>query len=287
MALTLGANIAALQVQRELARSADALSKVYERLSSGMRINRASDDAAGLAIADSLNADVRVYNQAIRNVSDATSLLNIADGALGELRNVVMRQKELAEQAANGVYSLAQRKALDSEANALVEEFNRIIGSTTYNGERVFNAQRERIAVQCGYGSQGVIEIDLSSELGRTAGTGAFGAEVVAARPSLSYDAALGDFDHDGDIDMYTSNGYLLLGNGDGSFLAPVACSNVGTNIAEAVDVNGDGILDIVGNLSATSIRVALGNGNGTFKASVVLCGRRNDDNLQADRRRL
>ncbi len=102
MAITLGSNIASLQAQRQLFKTEQNLSTVFERLSSGQRINRASDDAAGLAISESLNTDRRVFNQGIRNLNDGLSVLNIADSTVAELSGIVIRIQELAEQAANG-----------------------------------------------------------------------------------------------------------------------------------------------------------------------------------------
>jgi len=103
MALTIGANIPSLRARRSLADASDSLSASTTRLASGLRINSAADDAAGLAIATSLNASSRIYTQGIRNINDGISVLNVAEGALSELGNITTRQKELAEQAANGV----------------------------------------------------------------------------------------------------------------------------------------------------------------------------------------
>ena len=105
MAVRIGSNIASLNAQGRLNQATDALSSTYERLSSGMRINKASDDPAGLAVSSSLNVDSRVYSQGIRNINDGLSLLNVAEGALFELSSITTRQQELAEQSANGVYS--------------------------------------------------------------------------------------------------------------------------------------------------------------------------------------
>ena len=128
-----GSNIEALKAQRALSQSSAGLSKTFERLASGQRINRAGDDAAGLAIADGLRNKARLYSQSIRNVSDGISALNIVDGALGEQGGILTRLKELAEQSANGTYSDQQRSALNLEYLALVEEFGRIGDSTSFN----------------------------------------------------------------------------------------------------------------------------------------------------------
>src|SRR5690606_625715 len=105
MPTTISANISSLRARRRLTVASEALSTVFERLSSGLRINSAADDAAGLAIAESLRASRRIYDQGVRNLNDGISLLNIADGALTELSTIVARLKELASQAANGSYT--------------------------------------------------------------------------------------------------------------------------------------------------------------------------------------
>ncbi len=104
MTVRIGSNIAALQAQRQLGLSSGNLSRIFERLSSGSRINRASDDAAGLAVSSGLNARQRVYSQGIRNLSDGISALSIADQAISGLSSIVTRQRELAAQSANGVF---------------------------------------------------------------------------------------------------------------------------------------------------------------------------------------
>lgn len=109
MPITIGSNIASLQAQRRLSSATDSLGKSYEKLSSGFRINRASDDAAGLAIADALRANQKVATVAIRNANDGISTIGIADSALGQIGNVLSRLAELSEQSANGVFSTVQR----------------------------------------------------------------------------------------------------------------------------------------------------------------------------------
>lgn len=149
MKITLGNNIASLQAQRRLNESSNTLARVSERLASGLRINSASDDAAGLAISSSLQSESRLMTQALRNINDGISMLSIADAALDELSKVVVRIKELAEQAANGVYSGTQRAALDAEAQALRNEYNRVIESTTFNDRSLFTST-ESLYLQVG-----------------------------------------------------------------------------------------------------------------------------------------
>lgn len=141
MALTgsFGGTDSALTV-RHLDSAQSSLSSSSRRLSSGLRINSASDDAAGLAISQSLRAQRRVYAQAIRNASDGIGLANVAQGAMVELTGILTRHAELAEQAANGMYSAAQRQALQTEATELTNEYNRIVDSTVFNGIKVFDS---------------------------------------------------------------------------------------------------------------------------------------------------
>ena len=122
MAVTINTNIASLNAQRRLGGTTARLQKSYERLSSGLRIVRASDDAAGLAIADALRADQRIASVAIRNANDGVSLISIADGALAEIGNVLTRMAELSEQSSNGTLATGQRSALASEFMALGSE---------------------------------------------------------------------------------------------------------------------------------------------------------------------
>lgn len=131
--LTLGKDIQSLRVQRSLNDATHTLSKNFERLSTGLRINSASDDAAGIAIADSLRTNARLYTGAVRNVNDGISALNIIDGTLTSQSNILTRLIELSEQSANGTFSEDQRRSLNTEYRALVAEFGRLGDSTKFN----------------------------------------------------------------------------------------------------------------------------------------------------------
>jgi flagellin len=158
MAVTVGSNIASLQAQRRLATATDALGRTFEKLSSGQRINRASDDAAGLAIADSLRAQSRVGAVAVRNANDGISSIAIADSALGEIGNVLSRLGELAEQSANGVFSVVQRSALANEFVALSSEIERIATVTEFNGVKLLSGG-SGLVLQVGFNSNSTSQI--------------------------------------------------------------------------------------------------------------------------------
>ena len=165
MAITVGSNISSLKAQRTLALSTDQLSRTYERLSSGQRINRASDDAAGLAIADNLRAQSRVATVAVRNANDGISTIAIADSALGEIGNVLSRLAELAEQSANGVFSVSQRSALSNEFVALGSEIERIANVTEFNGVKLLSGGAA-LVLQVGFNSGSLSQISYNGVQG-------------------------------------------------------------------------------------------------------------------------
>lgn len=171
MSITINTNLAALNAQRRLGGTTQKLQKSFEQLSSGLRIVRASDDAAGLAIAESLKADQRIANVAIRNANDGISLIAIADGALGEMSNVLTRMAELAEQSANGVLSPTQRSALDLEFGALASEIERIATTTAFNGLSLLSGGSQ-VSLQIGFDSQSNSQISYSGVDGTLAAIG-------------------------------------------------------------------------------------------------------------------
>lgn len=171
MSVTIGSNIASLQAQRRLSLASEKLGATYERLSSGQRINRASDDAAGLAIADALRANQRVASVAIRNANDGISTIAIADSALGEIGNVLSRLAELAEQSANGVFSTTQRSALQNEFTALSSEVERIAVTTEFNGVRLLSGN-STLVLQVGFNSGSTSQISYTGVQGTLAALG-------------------------------------------------------------------------------------------------------------------
>ena len=134
MAQTINTNIASLNAQRNMATSQSSLSTSMQRLSSGLRVNSAKDDAAGLAIAERMHSQVRGMNVAVRNANDAISLSQTAEGAIGKLTDMAQRMRELAVQSANGTNTITDRSSLDAEYQQLSQEITRTIGATTFNG---------------------------------------------------------------------------------------------------------------------------------------------------------
>jgi len=139
MSLTINHNMMAATASRNLSASYSALSTSTNRLSSGLRINTAADDAAGLAVREIMRAEVSSLNQGVRNANDAISMIQTADGALGVIDEKLIRMKELAMQASTGTYSSDQRLIIDSEYQAMASEITRIASSTDFNGIHLLN----------------------------------------------------------------------------------------------------------------------------------------------------
>jgi flagellin len=140
MSLRIQNNVAAFNAQRQLVHNSDNLSKSMEKLSSGYRINRAGDDAAGLAISEKLRGQIGGLNQASRNASDAISMVQTAEGALNEVHSMLQRVRELAVQYKNGTLSANDQTAIQSEVNELKAEIQRIGTDTEFNGTKLLNA---------------------------------------------------------------------------------------------------------------------------------------------------
>jgi len=150
MPINMRTNLPSLTAQRNVGGTTDRLNISYQRLASGMRINRASDDAAGLAIAENLRADSTVASMAIRNANDAISVITIADQAIGQISSILNRLAELAQQSANGVYDVTQRSAIQNEFTALTSEIERIAVTTTFNGIDLLSSG-QNITFQVGF----------------------------------------------------------------------------------------------------------------------------------------
>ena len=185
MAITIGSNIASLQAQRRLGQATDRLGSTYEKLSSGQRINKASDDAAGLAIADALRASQAVALVAIRNANDGISTIGIADSALGEIGNVLSRLAELSEQSANGVFSTTQRSALANEFTALSSEIERIAVTTAFNGVNLLSGNSQ-LTLQVGFNSTSTSQISYNGVQGTLAALGLAAANTSSLTFSLN-----------------------------------------------------------------------------------------------------
>ena len=161
MGINIRTNVESLRAQRDLGSTTEALRTSYARLSSGLRITRAADDAAGLAIAEQLRADSRVASVAIRNANDGISVIAVTDGAINEITSALVRMAELAEQSANGVYSNDQRSALQLEFASVGSEIERIAQITEFNGMNLLVGGID-ISFQVGFDGQSNSQVSYS-----------------------------------------------------------------------------------------------------------------------------
>ena len=165
-------NIPSLNAQRILGINNDRLAQSVERISSGIRINRGADDAAGLAISEALRSDIRTLRQAVRNANDGISLINVVEGALNEQGGALIRLKELATQGASGTIGDFERQTLQLEVSSLVAEINRIAATTEFNGRTLLDGSlassiqvSDQASIQIGVDSQNASRINLNVEL--------------------------------------------------------------------------------------------------------------------------
>jgi flagellin len=163
MALSINTNIASLNAQRNLGKTQGTLTKSLERLSSGLRINSAKDDSAGLAIANRMNSQIRGLNQAVRNANDGISLSQTAEGALQESTNILQRMRELAVQSANDTNSASDRASLQAEVNQLQAELTRIAETTTFNGKALLKGTLTNAQFQVGANANETISLNIAS----------------------------------------------------------------------------------------------------------------------------
>ena len=214
MAVRIFNNIPSLNAQRILGINNGRLAQSVERISSGIRINRGSDDAAGLAISEGLRSDIRALRQAVRNANDGVSLINVTEGALNEQSGILIRLRELASQAATGTVGSTERQTIQLEFTALRNEIDRIAQTTEFNGQKLVEGSlassvtsTSHILIQVGLDSTSYSRINLNTEvdLGAMTSTGLSIHELSVT----SADAALTALEQ-----VNTSIGTLTAGRG-------------------------------------------------------------------------
>jgi flagellin len=163
MAAVINTNVGSLTAQRNLSTSQSSLATSMQRLSSGLRINSAKDDAAGLAIAERMNAQVRGMNVAIRNANDGISLAQTAEGALSKVGDALQRMRELAVQARNATNSSSDKDSLNKEFSELQSEISRVLGGTSFNGKKILGADATELTFQIGANTTENDEISITT----------------------------------------------------------------------------------------------------------------------------
>jgi len=277
MPQVINTNVASLNAQRNLNTSQRSADTTLQRLSSGLRINSAKDDAAGLAISERFTSQVKGLNQAIRNANDGISLSQVAEGALGEAANALQRIRELAVQSANATNSGSDRKALQAEVSQLVEEIDRIASETEFNGLRILDGSYTTQQFQVGANANQTIGVsidgtkanqigsvvDVAGQVART------GAETLGTATGGTNGAAqTGITDFSGVSSAATGTSVIINGTvvADSTrFAGTLAGQEADSAYAKAAAINGSA-LDGVSALAETEKSFAgIGTGNASL----------------------
>jgi len=259
MALTINTNVASLNAQRNLGRSQGLLNQSLERLSTGLRINSAKDDAAGLAISERFTTQIRGLNQAVRNANDGISLAQTAEGALSELNNNLQRIRELAVQSANATNSASDRAALDQEVQQRLAEIDRIATQTAFNDQTLLDGTFGNAAFQVGANVGQTISVTLNSNLrtlsiGKTAdyvGGAAYDTSLAVGQQGTGVDAAQ---------PIGASDLTIAIGNGDATAVVASVAEDATAGLtatsaqAKAKALNSSGISGLTATADTTAV---------------------------------
>lgn len=249
MAMVINSNIMSLNAQRNLMISSGDQNQAMERLSSGKRINSAADDAAGLAISNRMTSQVRGLDQAIRNANDGQSLIQTAEGALGETTNILQRMRELSIQSANGTYDDGNRSTLNAEVQQLISEIDRISETTKFNGLNILDGTLGNVDLQAGADAYETISLNIGATDTGTLGSGS-GANIIGATNDNSdLLADLQTFDGTetmsiNGIDIGDLSGETVLSEALDAINANISGVTVGTLVEATATTAGDGIVD-------------------------------------------
>ena len=242
MALTVNSNIPGLVTQSHLATSRLEMETAMERLSSGLRINSAKDDAAGLAITQRMTADLRGLTVAVRNVNDGISMAQTAEGAMGEVSNILQRMRELSVQAANGTYSERNRTAIQAEMDQLINEIDNISEKTNFNGIQLLDGTADPVQLQTGVKEGDTVSmfyLDMSAKALGLRGfqvEGALNSGRVGSTVDVTADdVLLNDYDMLG-VDLDAAGGTNLTAGTSGTY--NVANDQVASALASAINAN-------------------------------------------------
>lgn len=250
MSLVINTNTSSINAQRQILRLGSDLDKSTERLSSGRRINSASDDAAGLAISNRMTSQSRGLQQAIRNANDGISLILVAEGALNETTNMLQRIRELSLQASNGIYSNNDRATLNAEVKQLLSQVDLIAKNTQFNGRSILDGSTKSVALQVGSEDNQAIEFKIPKLDTKSLGLGSTSGDLVGAQMSVSNTGTLSS--------AIPSDAIKINGKSIGAF-------SVGSKVQDVLDA----INNSIDGVEATSIV----NIKATAQGSGVLTG--------------
>ncbi|CDI03303.1 MAG: flagellin [Candidatus Competibacter denitrificans] len=188
MALVVNTNVASYNAQNQLSKTNNAMQTAMERLTSGLRINNAKDDAAGMAISNTMNAQIRGMSQAMRNANDGISLAQTVEGSLNATNDILQRMRELGVQAANGTNTSSDQQKIAEEVSSMAQEINRIADSTTFNGKNILKTSGTyTMQVDATIATTGTGTIDISvASAGTLSGLGGASAATLAGMTSMA-----------------------------------------------------------------------------------------------------
>ncbi len=290
MALTVNTNVASLNTQKNLNKASDALSTTMQRLSSGLKINSAKDDAAGLQISNRLTSQINGLNVAVKNANDGISIAQTAEGAMQESTNLLQRMRELALQSANGSNSDEDRASLQQEFNALSGELTRIANTTTFGGRNLLDGSFSSTSFQIGANANQTVSFSLSSVAAKdlkgtysnastTGGATDLSASVVGDVVTVA-EAPIDGASVIGSAGSFTVNGQsVTFANTDDvdTILAAIGTAT-GGDVTGAVDTNGRITLT-----SANGESIELADATGGSLASLGLSAGTTEATLQSD----
>lgn len=261
MALIINTNTSSLNAQRQLMSSGSSLDRATERLSSGMRVNSAKDDAAGLAIANRMTSQVRGLDQAVRNANDGVSLIQTAEGALAETTNILQRMRELAVQSSNGIYSNGDRATLNAESKQLVSELDRIAKSTSFNGQNLLDGKLGKVSLQVGAEANQTISFKIAATDAKSLGMGSTSVDLMGTANTLA--AGTQTFVQN-DIMI---NGQSIMASGE----TWVGGTDKLDKLIEKINKNVNGVTaSTVAEVKATTVGTGIVTSAQTFKVDVV-----------------
>ncbi|MBI5948346.1 MAG: flagellin [Chloroflexi bacterium] len=264
--MQIATNAAAINAQRNLANTGVKMGKVLEKLSSGYRINRASDDAAGLGISEKMRAQVRGNQQAVRNAQDGISMLQTGEGALDEVHAILQRMRELSVQAANGTYadSSAERTSIGQEINQLKQEIDRIAGATKFNGQNLLTG-----TLTGTLGGATATDLIVGDQLTTTAVAAVTKVEVAGAK-AQTYTFTSGGA---GSLTLTGADGSAQTLSGITSLAAnetrTLNFSNVGVSITVQANASGKVVADMITDLTAAANDTIVVTGSGAASLQV------------------
>ncbi|MEJ2445392.1 MAG: flagellin [Exilibacterium sp.] len=267
MPLFINTNVASLNAQRQLVSSGAELDRASERLSSGKRINKAADDAAGLAISNRLTSQIRGLDQAVRNANDGISLIQTAEGALSESTNILQRMRELAIQSANGIFDDAGRATLDAEVQQLVEELDRIAETTSFNGQTLLDGTQGEVKLQVGAEANQTIGFEVQAVDSKTLGLGSLSADVLGAE--LDQAISTTALDQDDVLINGQQLGALTTGSNMEDLIDNINTNVNGVEASSVVELTastvGTGILE-----GTSSVTIAVNDNAGNVQSFVI-----------------